>query len=110
MPLIPALGRQRQVDPCEFKAGLVYRASSRTARATQRNPVSKSQEKKRKKERKGKERKGKERKGKERKGKERKGKERKDILIYYGISRGQAVRTGTAALCPVLTGRMRLAS
>ena len=42
MPLIPALGRQRQVDLCEFEASLVYRVSSRTARATQRNPVSKT--------------------------------------------------------------------
>jgi hypothetical protein len=32
-------GRQRQVDLCELKASLIYRASSRTARATQRNPV-----------------------------------------------------------------------
>jgi hypothetical protein len=40
MSLIPALGRQRQVDLCGFKASLVYRASSRTARATERNPVS----------------------------------------------------------------------
>jgi hypothetical protein len=31
MPLIPALGRQRQVD-FEFEASLVYRMSSRTAR------------------------------------------------------------------------------
>jgi hypothetical protein len=30
----------------EFKASLVYRVSSRTARATQRNPVSKNQKKK----------------------------------------------------------------
>ena len=30
MLLTPALGRQRQVDLCEFKASLVYRASSRT--------------------------------------------------------------------------------
>ena len=30
----------------EFEASLVYRASSRTARATQRNPVSKNQKKK----------------------------------------------------------------
>jgi hypothetical protein len=41
-PLIPALGRQRQVIS-EFEASLVYRVSSRTARATQRNPVSKNQ-------------------------------------------------------------------
>jgi hypothetical protein len=40
MPLIPALGRQRQVDLYEFKASLVCRLSSRSARATQRNPVS----------------------------------------------------------------------
>jgi len=39
-PLIPAVGRQSQVHLCEFKASLVYRASSRTARATQRNPAS----------------------------------------------------------------------
>jgi hypothetical protein len=38
--LIPALGRQRQADS-EFQASLVYRVSSRTARATQRSPVSK---------------------------------------------------------------------
>jgi hypothetical protein len=36
-PLIPALGRQRQVDLREFEANLVYRASSR---ATQINPIS----------------------------------------------------------------------
>ena len=40
-PLIPVLRRQRQVDICKFKASLVYKVSSRTARAvTQRNPVS----------------------------------------------------------------------
>ena len=43
--IIPALGRQRQVNLCEFEASLVYRASSRASRATQRNPVSKQQEK-----------------------------------------------------------------
>jgi hypothetical protein len=44
-------GRGRQIS--EFEASLVYRVSSRTARATQRNPVSKNkQKKKRKKERK----------------------------------------------------------
>ena len=42
--LIPALGRQRQVDVCEFKASLVYKMGPRTARAvTQGNPVSKNQ-------------------------------------------------------------------
>ena len=41
--MIPALGRQRQVDLCEFKISLVYRVSSRTVRTvTQRNPVSKT--------------------------------------------------------------------
>jgi hypothetical protein len=38
MPLIPALGRQRQAD---FEASL----SSRTARDIQRNPVSKNKNK-----------------------------------------------------------------
>jgi hypothetical protein len=42
-------GRGRQIS--EFEASLVYKVSSRTARATQRNPVSKNQ-KERKKERK----------------------------------------------------------
>jgi hypothetical protein len=38
MPLIQHLGgRGRRIS--EFKASLVYRVSSRTARATQRNPV-----------------------------------------------------------------------
>jgi hypothetical protein len=32
-PLTPVLGRQRQVDLCEFEANLVYVVSSRTARA-----------------------------------------------------------------------------
>jgi hypothetical protein len=34
-------GRGRQIS--EFEASLVYRVSSRTARAIQRNPVSKNQ-------------------------------------------------------------------
>jgi hypothetical protein len=37
-------GRGRQIS--EFKASLVYRMSSRMARATQRNPVSKKHKKK----------------------------------------------------------------
>ena len=42
LPLILALGRQRQA---EFKASLVYRAISRTARAvTQKNTVSKKKQ------------------------------------------------------------------
>jgi hypothetical protein len=42
MPLMPALGTQgRQIS--EFRASLVYRVSSRTARAIQRNHVSKNQ-------------------------------------------------------------------
>ena len=49
IPLIPALMRQRQVDLCEIEAGLVYKVSFRTARATQRNPVLKRKKKGRKK-------------------------------------------------------------
>ena len=49
-PLIPELGRQRQADLCEFEVSLVYRVSSRTARAViQRNPVLKQTKKKEKK-------------------------------------------------------------
>jgi hypothetical protein len=43
MPLIPALGRHRGRRISEFKASLVYRVSSRTARTIQRNPASKNQ-------------------------------------------------------------------
>jgi hypothetical protein len=39
-------GRGRRIS--EFEASLVYRVSSRTARATQRNPVSKNQNEKEK--------------------------------------------------------------
>ena len=39
MPLIPALGMQKQADVSEFKASLVYKMRSRTVRATQRNPA-----------------------------------------------------------------------
>jgi hypothetical protein len=35
-------GRGRRIS--EFKASLVYKVSSRTARATQRNPVAENQE------------------------------------------------------------------
>ncbi|CAO2577223.1 hypothetical protein LEMLEM_LOCUS19 [Lemmus lemmus] len=43
MPLIPALGRQRQADLCEFKASLVYRASSRTGTKATEKPCLKKQ-------------------------------------------------------------------
>jgi hypothetical protein len=43
-------GRGRRIS--EFEASLVYKVSSRIARATQRNPVSKKRKKERKKERK----------------------------------------------------------
>lgn len=35
MPSISTLGRQRQLDLCEFKVSLVHRASFRTAKTTQ---------------------------------------------------------------------------
>jgi hypothetical protein len=44
-------GRRRQIS--EFEASLVYKLSSRIARAIQRNPVSKNQKKKKKKKRNG---------------------------------------------------------
>jgi hypothetical protein len=66
-------GRGRQIS--EFEASLIYRVSSRTSRATQRNPVSKNQRKR--KEKKRKEKKRKEKKRKEKKRKEKKGKEKK---------------------------------
>lgn len=42
MPLVPTPGRQRQEDFYEFQARLVYKVSSRTAKAiTQKDPVPK---------------------------------------------------------------------
>jgi hypothetical protein len=41
MPLVSALGKQRQVDLCEFKVTVAYRANSKAARTTQSNTVSK---------------------------------------------------------------------
>jgi hypothetical protein len=46
MPLILAVGRL--VNLCEFEASFICRANSRTARATQRNPVLKKKKKKKK--------------------------------------------------------------
>jgi hypothetical protein len=43
----PSIQRQRQAGISEFEASLVYRVSSRTAKAIQRNPVSKKKKKKR---------------------------------------------------------------
>jgi hypothetical protein len=45
MPLVLALGKQRQVDLFEFEASLFYRVSYRTTRATQKNPAPASKQK-----------------------------------------------------------------
>jgi hypothetical protein len=66
-------GKGRQIS--EFEASLVYRVSSRTARATQRNPVSKNKTNKQTKKNKKKKEKEKKRKEKKRKIKEMGGKE-----------------------------------
>jgi hypothetical protein len=47
LALIPALGRQSS-QISEFVDSLIYRVSSRTAKATQRNPVMENQKKKKK--------------------------------------------------------------
>ncbi len=46
MLLIPALGRQRQADLCEFETCLVYRASSRTGSKATEKPCLEKQKKK----------------------------------------------------------------
>ena len=46
VPLILVCGRQRQADLSEFKTSLVYRLSSRTARATGRPCLKKTKKKK----------------------------------------------------------------
>ena len=45
MPLAPALGRQRQADLREFRASLVYRVSSRTARSVTQRTLSQKNKK-----------------------------------------------------------------
>jgi hypothetical protein len=70
MPLIPAFGRQRQTDLCEFKVSLIYRASSRTANTIQRNSAPTPKRKKERKKRKEKER------------KEKKKRKEPDIVAY----------------------------
>jgi hypothetical protein len=62
-------GRGRQIS--EFEASLVYKVSSRTARGTQRNPVSKNKTKQNKKRERGRE--------KERKEEGRKEEERREV-------------------------------
>ena len=48
-PLIPVLRRQRRADLCEFKVSLLYKGSTRTARAVaQRDLVSKNKTNKKK--------------------------------------------------------------
>ena len=43
MSLIPALGRQRQADLCEFEVSLAYRMSSRTgSKATEKRCLEKT--------------------------------------------------------------------
>jgi hypothetical protein len=70
-------GRGRRIS--ELEASLVYKVSSRTARAIQRNPVSKTKRK----EKKRKEKKRKEKKRKEKKRKEKKRKE-KSLTEHLG--------------------------
>lgn len=42
--MIPALGRQSQVDLCELETCLLFRTGSRTTRTSQKNPVSKTKQ------------------------------------------------------------------
>lgn len=50
-PFVPAAGRPRRTDLQELQASLVHRASSRTIRAEQRNPVLKKRKRKEERER-----------------------------------------------------------
>jgi hypothetical protein len=70
-------GRGRQIS--KFEASLVYKVSSRTARAIQRNPVSKKTKKERKKEREKEREKRREEKRREEKRREEKRREKKKL-------------------------------
>jgi hypothetical protein len=67
-PLIPAFRKQRQVGLYEFQASLLYRVSSRTSRATQRNPVTKKERRRRRRRRKRRRRKRKRRRKRRKRG------------------------------------------
>jgi hypothetical protein len=68
-------GRGRRIS--EFEASLVYRVSSRTARAIQRNPVSKNKQKKKKERKRERERERERKKERKRERKRERKKERK---------------------------------
>jgi hypothetical protein len=51
MPFITILRRQRQPGLCEIEISLFYVVSSKPARATEKNPVSKKKERKKERER-----------------------------------------------------------
>jgi hypothetical protein len=78
-------GRGRQIS--EFEASLVYKVSSRTARAIQRNPVSKKKPQKRKREEKRREEKRREEKRREEKRREEKRREEKKKSEYPSHSK-----------------------
>jgi hypothetical protein len=88
-------GRGRQIS--DFETSLVYKVSSRTPRAIQRNPVSKKQRERERERERGKERKGKERKGKKRKEKKRKEKKRKEKKRKEKKRKEKKVATSTGA-------------
>ena len=45
MPLIPALGRQKQVDLCEFEASLVYKSKFQDRHQSYRETLSQKNKK-----------------------------------------------------------------
>jgi hypothetical protein len=77
-------GRDRWIS--EFEDSLVYKVSSRTSRAIQRNPVSKKKKKKKKKEK------------KKRKGKDKKGLQGVEASLSY-IVKLSSNKTNTFTIC-----------
>jgi hypothetical protein len=77
-------GRGRQIS--EFEASLVYKVSSRTARATQRNPVLKNKKqasKQANKQTKKQKQKRKKEKRKKEKKERKEGRKKKEIVLFY---------------------------
>jgi hypothetical protein len=101
-------GRGRQIS--EFEASLVYKVSSRTARAIQRNPVWKKNKNKKTEKRKEKKRKEKKRKEKKRKEKKRKEKKRKEKNQVWWHTPGTptSVRQRQMLLCLFQQGYMEM--
>jgi hypothetical protein len=93
----PSTGEAEASVSLEFKASLVYRASSRTARATQRNPVSKNPKKEEKEKKREKKRKKRRKKEEEGGGEEQQEQEVVAVVVIFGNLQCHIIGAGKMA-------------